>query len=103
MNLCTKQKQTPDIENKFMITKGKRGWRINQEFGINIYTLLFMGYMGVPCVSAGKDSACNAGDLGSIPGWEDPPGKGKGYPLQYSGLENSTDCSVHGSQRVGHN
>ena len=29
-------------------------------------------------------------------GWEDPPGEGKGYPLQYSGLENSTDCIVHG-------
>ena len=46
--------------------------------------------------SAGKESACNVGDLGSIPGLERSPGKGKGYPLQYSGLENSKDCIVHG-------
>ena len=42
-------------------------------------------------------SACNAGDLGSIPGWEDPLEKGTaGHPLQHSGLENSTDCIAHG-------
>ena len=49
-----------------------------------------------PCGSAGKESACNAADLGSIPGMGRPPGEGKGYPLQYSGLENSMDCIVHG-------
>ena len=37
-----------------------------------------------------------AGDLGSILGLKRPPEEGKGYPLQYSGLENSTDCIVHG-------
>ena len=42
--------------------------------------------------SAGKQSACNAGDLGSIPGLGRSPGEGKGYPIQYSGLENSMDC-----------
>ena len=47
-----------------------------------------MKWMGFPCVSAGKESACNAGDLGSIPGLGRSPGEGKGYPLQYSGLEN---------------
>ena len=36
------------------------------------------------------------GDLGSIPGLEKSPGEGKGYPLQYSGLENSMDCVIHG-------
>ena len=46
--------------------------------------------------SAGKQSACNAGDLGSIPGLGRSPGEGKGYPLQYSGLENSMDCIGHG-------
>ena len=46
--------------------------------------------------SAGKESAYNAGDMGSIPGLGRPPGEGKGYPLQYSGLENSMDCIVHG-------
>ena len=44
----------------------------------------------------GLDSACNAGDLGSIPGLGRSPGEGKGYPLQYSGLENSMDSRVHG-------
>ena len=43
-----------------------------------------------------KESACNAGDLGSIPGLGRSPGEGKGYPLQYSGLENSMDCIAHG-------
>ena len=46
--------------------------------------------------SVGKESACNEGDLGSIPGLRRSPGEGKGYPLQYSGLENSMDCIVHG-------
>ena len=49
-----------------------------------------------PCGLAGKESACNAGDLGSIPGWGRSPGEGKGSPLQYSGVENSMDCIVHG-------
>jgi len=52
--------------------------------------------LGFPCGSAGKESACNAGDLGSIPGLERSSGEGKGDPLQYSGLENSIDCIVHG-------
>ena len=47
--------------------------------------------MGFPCVSAGKESSCNVGDLGLIPGLRRSPGEGKGYPLQYSGLENSMD------------
>ena len=50
--------------------------------------------MGFPCGSAGKESACNAGDLGLIPGFGRSPGEGKGYPLQYSGLENSMDYTV---------
>ena len=44
--------------------------------------------------SAGKESACNTGDLGLIPGLGRSPGEGEGYPLQYSGLENSMDCIV---------
>ena len=48
------------------------------------------------CGLAGKESACNAGDLGSMPGLGRSPGEGKDYPLQYSGLENSMDCIVHG-------
>ena len=50
---------------------------------------------GFPCGSAGKELACNVGDLGSIPGLGRSPGEGKGYPLQYSDLENSMDYTVH--------
>ena len=53
-------------------------------------------YRGFPCGSAGKESACNVEDLGSIPGLGRSPGEGKGYPLQYSGLENFMDYIVHG-------
>ena len=56
--------------------------------GLNLWCL--------PCGSAGKESTYNLGDLGSFPGLGRSPGKGKGYPLQYSGLENSMDCIVHG-------
>ena len=52
--------------------------------------------MGFPGGSEVKASAWNAGDPGSIPGLGRSPGEGKGYPVQYSGLENSTDCIVHG-------
>ena len=48
-------------------------------------------FFGFPCGSAGKESACNAGDLGLIPGLGRSPGEGKGYPLQCSNLENSMD------------
>ena len=51
---------------------------------------------GLPRVVAGKKSGCNAGDLGSILGLGRSPGEGKGYPLPYSGLENSMDCIVNG-------
>ena len=54
---------------------------------------VFMGFLGG---SAGKESACNVGDLGWIPGLGRSPGEGKGYPLEYSGLENSVDYKVHG-------
>ena len=53
-------------------------------------------FLGFPYGSAGKESAWNVGDLGSIPGLGRCPGEGKGYPLQYSGLENSMDCIMHG-------
>ena len=53
-------------------------------------------FMGFPGGSAGKESVCNVGDLGLIPGWGRSPGERKGHPFQYSGLENSMDCIVHG-------
>ena len=58
----------------------------------NLPTPVFLGF---PYGSADKGYACSAGDLGSIPGLGRSPGKGKGYLLQYSDLENSMDCIVH--------
>ena len=52
--------------------------------------------LGLPCDSAGKESACNAGDLVSVSGLGRSPGEGNVYPLQYLSLENSMDCMVHG-------
>ena len=61
----------------------------------------FLFYISFPACSANKESACNAGDLGLIPGLGRYPGEGNGYPLQYSCLENSMDrgawwAAVHG-------
>ena len=60
--------------------------------------------MGFPCSSVSKESDCNAGDLGSIPGSVRSPGEGNGNPLQYSGLENPMDreawqAAVYGATR----
>ena len=59
------------------------------------FLLLYLIYHS-PRGSAGKESACNAGDLGSIPGLGRSPGEGKGHSLQYSSLENSMNSIVHG-------
>ena len=58
-----------------------------------------MQAMGFPGDSVGEESACNARDLGSIPGLGRSPGEGNGYPLQYYGLENSMDHTAHGVAR----
>ena len=60
---------------------GKICWRRDR-----LPTPIFLGF---PCGSAGKESACNVGDLGFIPGLGRSPGEGRGCTLQYSGLENS--------------
>ena len=57
---------------------------------------VLLSFLGFLCGSAGKESACNVRDLGSIPGLGRSLGERKSYPLQYSGLENSTDCIVPG-------
>ena len=72
------------------MTSKRKKWLV---FTLGIYIVL--------CGSAGKESACNAGDLGSIPGLGRSPEEGNGYPLQYSGLENSMDrgawqATIHG-------
>ena len=65
-------------------------------FRIDWFDLSYYRWLGFPCGLAGKESACNVGHLGLIPGLQRSPGEGKGYPLQYSGLENSMDCTAHG-------
>ena len=56
--------------------------------------IIILSKLGFPASSVGKESTCNAGDPGLIPGLGRSPVKGKGYPLQYSGLENSVDYSA---------
>ena len=68
---------------------GSLGWEDPLEKG---KTPAFLDF---PCGSAGKEFTCNEGDHGSIPGLGRSPGEGKGYPLQYSNLENSLHCIVH--------
>ena len=63
---------------------------------MNFPLVAYLVKTGFPGGSAEKESACNAGDLGSAPGLGRFPGEGKGHPLQYSGLENSMDCVFHG-------
>ena len=67
-----------------------------------------MSQLGFPGGSEGKESACNTGDSGSIPGSRRSPGEGNDNPLQYSYLENPMDreawwATIPGSQRGGHN
>ena len=61
------------------------------EHFIDIKGLMCVGF---PCSLAGKESACNAGDLGLIPGLRRFPGEGKGDPLQYSGLKNKSNTGL---------
>ena len=64
---------------------------------VNNFVLQGRGWLvGFLVGSAGKKSACNAGDVGSVPALGRSPGEGNSYPLQYSDLENSRDCIVHG-------
>ena len=57
---------------------------------------------GFPGGSAGKESTCNAGDLGSVPELGRSPGEGNGSPLQYSGLENSRTEELDTTERLTH-
>ena len=70
-------------EIRFNSWVGKIRWRRDR-----LPTPVFLGFPGG---SAGKESICNVGDLGLIPGLGRAPGEGKGYPFQYSGLESSMD------------
>ena len=68
---------------------------INHKVSYRVFSPLLKSFQSFPGGSAGKESACNAADLGLIPWLGRSPGEGKGYPLQSSGLRNSMDCIVH--------
>ena len=74
------------------LAKPKRGF----DWQLQHHNSEYRRASGLPGSSVGKESTRNAGDPGSIPGSRRSPGEEKGYPLQYSSLENSTDCIVHG-------
>ena len=74
------------------------GLRMSTEEGIRLLTPVFLGF---PCGSAGKESARNVGNLGSIPGLGRSPGEEKGYLLPYSDLENSMDSIVYCPSNIG--
>ena len=69
----------------------------NADMYMEVHIYLWISTVGFPHSSVGKESTCNAGDL------ERSPGEGNGYPLQYSGLENSRDGIILGLHRVEHN
>ena len=69
------------------------GWEELLEKGMVTHSSILWGLSGS---STGKESACNKGDLGSITGLERSPGERKGYSFQYSRLEKSMECIVHG-------
>ena len=75
-------------ETQFDSWVGKISWRRDK-----LPTPVFLGFLAG---SAVRESACNVGNLGLIPALGRSPGEGNSYPLQYSGLENSTDYIIHG-------
>ena len=86
-------------------------WVIFPMFSFNMHLRFILErvylILGFPHSSVGKESACNAGDPGLIPGSGRSPGEGNGNPLQYSCLENPMDrgawqATVHGFTRVRH-
>ena len=87
---------TPGQPCPWVLGDGPHSGRGTQCLGIQGFLLSCFQFPGFPGGSAGKESACNAGDLGSIPGLGTSPGEANGYPLQYSSLENPMDCNVHG-------
>ena len=89
-------KQTPgDGEGQGLQRVGHDWATEHQQHHIFLKTSLLLSS------SAGKESCCNARDLGLIPGLGRSPGERKGYPLHYFGLENSMDCIVHGVTKSG--
>ena len=99
--LCNLRPCDMDLKPHIKVGPPPREWQASQVRKIcwrrdRLPTQIFLGFPGG---SAGKESACSAGDLGLIPGLGRFPREGKGYPLQYSSLENSMDCILHGVKK----
>ena len=98
----SKQNSEPGSSSSIIINLGKSTYHIvhqfPQQYNVDDNSSFnnFLELLGFPCGSASKESTCNVGNLGLIPGLGRSPGEGKVYPLQYSGLENSMDCIGHG-------
>ena len=93
----TKNVNSNNIIPIYFTSKSKFIWECPEELSLEICDYdVPQGSPGFPCGSADKESACNAGDRGLIPGLARSPGEGKGYRIQYSGLKNSMDCIDHG-------
>ena len=96
---------------KIMASGPVTSWEIDAETVETVTDFIFVGFIyfvGFPCSSVGKESACSAGDLGLIPGLGKSPGEGNDYPLQYSSCriprtEEPGRLQSMGPQRVGHN
>ena len=81
---------------RLSLVVASRGYPLVEVCGLRIMMASIVVEHGLSAGSDGKEFACNVGYLGSIPGLGRSPGERKGYPLQYSGLENSMDFIVHG-------
>ena len=88
IRVCLRSAPPPEVFN----SQTYLHWASSNQLQFRFSTLI----LGFPCGSAGREFTYNAEDLGETPGLGRCPGEGKGYPLQYSGLENSMDCTVHG-------
>ena len=82
------------IAELFLVAYKWKNWMFME--GLGEIMKEWIDKLGFPDSSVGKESSCNGGDRGAIPGSGRSPGEGIGYPLQYSGLENSMDCIVYG-------
>ena len=90
------------LSQKLLLTGPAHRQTANSKFIDSYADILFqLRHQGSPNSSVGKESACNAGDPALSPGSGRSPGEGEGigYPLQYSGLENSMGCIVHGATK----
>ena len=96
--ISRKTTEPKEERGKMKLSTGKLELLWDRNHNISSKRVLYFLYFHhlSPDSSVDKESTCNAGGHGSIPGLERSPGEGKGYSLQYTGLENSMDCTVHG-------